>query len=132
MLFLNAPYLWGGRTPFGIDCSGFVQMVYKLKKIRLLRDASQQALHGEPLNFVSEAEPGDLAFFDNEEGIIMHVGLMIDKHRIIHASGNVHIDPVDHMGIYNERENDTRTGSGLSRGLSERGYFFLFLMGCPV
>jgi hypothetical protein len=104
MLFLNAPYLWGGRTPFGIDCSGFVQMVYKLKKIRLLRDASQQALHGEPLNFVSEAEPGDLAFFDNEEGIITHVGLMIDKHRIIHASGNVHIDPVDHMGIYNERE----------------------------
>ena len=104
MLYLNAPYLWGGRTPFGIDCSGFVQMVYKLKKIKLLRDASQQALHGEPLNFVSEAEPGDLAFFDDEEGNIIHVGLMVDKHRIIHASGNVHIDPVDHQGIYNERE----------------------------
>ena len=104
MLYLNAPYLWGGRTPFGIDCSGFVQMVYKLKKIKLLRDASQQAMHGEPLNFVSEAEPGDLAFFDNEEGNITHVGLMMDNHRIIHASGNVHIDPIDHQGIYSERE----------------------------
>ena len=104
MLYLNAPYLWGGRTPFGIDCSGFVQMVYKLKKIKLLRDASQQAQHGEPLNFVSEAEPGDLAFFDDEEGNITHVGLMIDKFRIIHASGNVHIDPIDHLGIYSERE----------------------------
>lgn len=104
MLYLNAPYLWGGRTPFGIDCSGFVQMVYKMKKIRLLRDASQQALHGEPLNFVSEAEPGDLAFFDDDEGKITHVGLMVDKHRILHASGHVHIDPIDHVGIYSKRE----------------------------
>jgi gamma-D-glutamyl-L-lysine dipeptidyl-peptidase len=104
MLYLNAPYLWGGRTPFGIDCSGLVQMVYKIKKIKLLRDASQQATHGEPLNFISEAEPGDLAFFDDEEGNITHVGIMVDKSRIIHASGKVRIDTIDHEGIYNSEE----------------------------
>ena len=104
MMYLNAPYLWGGRTPFGIDCSGLVQMVYKIKKIKLLRDASQQATHGEPLNFVSEAEPGDLAFFDNEEGNITHVGIMVDKSRIIHASGKVRMDTIDHEGIYNTEE----------------------------
>jgi gamma-D-glutamyl-L-lysine dipeptidyl-peptidase len=104
LLYLNAPYLWGGRTPFGIDCSGFVQMVYKLKKIPLLRDASQQASQGEPLNFVSEAEPGDLAFFDNEEGNIIHAGIIMDRNRIIHASGRVRVDIIDHEGIYNEEE----------------------------
>jgi gamma-D-glutamyl-L-lysine dipeptidyl-peptidase len=104
MLYLNAPYLWGGRSPFGIDCSGFVQMVYKLNQVKLPRDASQQAGMGEPVNFVSEAEPGDLAFFDNEEGTIIHVGLVMDKNRIIHASGKVRIDTLDHEGIYNESE----------------------------
>lgn len=104
MLYLNAPYLWGGRTPFGIDCSGLVQMVYKIKKIKLLRDASQQVTQGEPLNFVSEAEPGDLAFFDDDEGKITHVGIMVNKSRIIHASGKVRIDTIDHVGIYNAKE----------------------------
>lgn len=100
-LFLNTPYLWGGKTPFGIDCSGFSQMVYKLNGYQLLRDASQQATQGEVLSFIEESEPGDLAFFDNNEGAITHVGIIMKDNYIIHAHGNVRIDRLDHSGIYN-------------------------------
>lgn len=99
--FLNAPYLWGGKTPFGIDCSGFTQMVYKLNGYNLLRDASQQATQGEALSFIEESEPGDLAFFDNNEGAIIHVGIIMKDNYIIHAHGKVRIDRLDHSGIYN-------------------------------
>lgn len=102
MLYLNAPYFWGGRTPFGIDCSGFVQMVYKLQGLKLMRDASQQASQGEIISLLAEAEPGDLAFFDDFEGKITHVGMIIDPSHIIHCSGQVRIDVLDHEGIYNE------------------------------
>lgn len=104
-MYLNAPYLWGGKTPFGIDCSGFTQMVYKLNGYKLLRDASQQATQGEALSFIEESEPGDLAFFDNEEGNIIHVGIMMENNYIIHASGKVRIDRLDHLGIYNAETN---------------------------
>ena len=104
-MYLNAPYLWGGKTPFGIDCSGFTQMVYKLNGYSLLRDASQQATQGEALSFIEESEPGDLAFFDNEEGNIIHVGIMMENNYIIHASGKVRIDRLDHLGIYNAEVN---------------------------
>ena len=100
-LYLNAPYLWGGKTPFGIDCSGFTQMVYKLNGYKLLRDASQQATQGEALSFIEESEPGDLAFFDNNEGVITHVGIIMSDNYIIHAHGKVRIDRLDHSGIYN-------------------------------
>ncbi|MBO3117505.1 C40 family peptidase [Winogradskyella sp. DF17] len=100
-LYLNAPYLWGGKTPFGIDCSGFTQMVYKLNGIALNRDASQQAAQGEALSFIEESEPGDLAFFDNEDGQIIHVGIIMEDNYIIHAHGKVRIDRLDHSGIYN-------------------------------
>lgn len=100
-LYLNAPYLWGGRSPFGIDCSGFTQMVYKMAGIRLKRDASQQAKQGRTLSFIEEAQPGDLAFFHNPEGKITHVGLMLENNHIIHASGRVKIDKLDHQGIFN-------------------------------
>lgn len=100
-LYLNAPYLWGGKTPFGIDCSGFTQMVYKLNGYKLLRDASQQATQGEALSFIEESEPGDLAFFDNSEGKITHVGIIMEDNYIIHAHGKVRIDRLDHSGIYN-------------------------------
>ncbi|MCL9809450.1 C40 family peptidase [Flavobacterium luminosum] len=104
-MYLNAPYLWGGKTPFGIDCSGFTQMVYKLNGYKLLRDASQQATQGEALSFIEESEPGDLAFFDNEEGNIIHVGIIMENNYIIHASGKVRIDRLDHLGIYNAETN---------------------------
>lgn len=99
-LFLNAPYLWGGRSPFGIDCSGFTQLVYKLNGYKLPRDASQQVEVGTALSFVEEAEAGDLAFFDNEEGNIVHVGIVLENQQIIHASGSVRIDKFDHYGIF--------------------------------
>jgi len=104
-LFLNAPYLWGGKTPFGIDCSGFTQMVYKLNGFSLLRDASQQATQGTALSFIEESEPGDLAFFDNAEGTIIHVGIIMENNYIIHAHGKVRIDRLDHSGIYNVDKN---------------------------
>jgi len=99
--FLNAPYLWGGRTLFGMDCSGLVQTVFKMAGINIKRDAAQQAEQGETVNFLPEVQPGDLAFFDNIEGRIIHVGLMLNAHQIIHASGRVRIDPIDDQGIYN-------------------------------
>lgn len=104
-MYMHAPYLWGGKTPFGIDCSGFTQMVYKLNGHKLFRDASQQANQGEALSFIEESEPGDLAFFDNEEGNIVHVGIIMEDNYIIHASGKVRIDRLDHLGIYNAELN---------------------------
>ncbi len=101
LLYLNTPYLWGGKSPFGIDCSGFSQMVYKLNGYQLKRDASQQATQGEALSFIEESEPGDLAFFDNSEGSITHVGIILKDHYIIHAHGHVRVDRIDHTGIFN-------------------------------
>lgn len=105
-MFLNAPYQWGGRSPFGIDCSGFVQIVYKLNGIYMPRDAYQQAEMGQTLSFIEEAEEGDLAFFDNDEGKITHVGIILTNNRIIHASGKVRIDKLDHQGIFNLEKRD--------------------------
>ena len=99
--FFNAPYLWGGRSPFGIDCSGFTQIIYKMAGISIPRDASQQVLLGTALSFVEETQPGDLAFFDDDEGNIIHVGIMWKRNKIIHASGKVRIDNVDQFGIFN-------------------------------
>lgn len=102
MKYLNAPYLWGGRSPFGVDCSGLTQMVYKIHGIALRRDAWQQAEQGETVDFIESARAADLAFFDNEEGKITHVGLVMDNGLILHASGQVRIDRLDRSGIYNE------------------------------
>jgi hypothetical protein len=99
--YQSAPYLWGGRSPFGIDCSGFTQIVYKFIGIPLKRDAYQQAEQGSVVNFIEEALPGDLAFFANETGKIIHVGIVLKDNRIIHASGKVKIDRLDHFGIHN-------------------------------
>lgn len=101
MMYLNTPYLWGGKSVFGIDCSGMVQQIYKFCGVKLPRDAYQQAEIGEVLSFVEEAEPGDLAFFENPEGKIIHVGIILEGNKIIHAHGKVRIDPIDITGIFN-------------------------------
>lgn len=99
--FVNTPFLWGGRTIFGADCSGFTQMVYKINGHQLFRDAHQQASQGEVLSFIEECEPGDLAFFDNEDGEIIHTGIVLANNHIIHCNGKVRIDRLDSSGIYN-------------------------------
>ncbi len=99
--FLNVPYLWSGRSFFGLDCSGFIQLLYKNHGINLPREAHQQAEKGEVLSFVEECKAGDLAFFENDEGAITHVGMMLSTHQIIHAFGKVRIDSLDSSGIFN-------------------------------
>lgn len=100
-MYLHAPYLWGGKSPFGIDCSGFTQMVYKLSGIRIRRDAAQQAEQGTPVPTIDAAQAGDLAFFVNDEGRVVHTGILLPGGRIMHASGRVRIDTLDPNGILN-------------------------------
>jgi hypothetical protein len=100
--FLNTPYLWGGRSVFGIDCSGFTQLVFKCINIQLLRDTYQQATQGATIESLEEVKCGDVAFFDNAAGKIVHVGIMLDGNTIIHASGKVRIDTIDPVGIINK------------------------------
>lgn len=99
--YLYAPYLWGGRSPLGIDCSGFTQVVFKMIGIKLARDAYQQVEYGTSVDFIEQAKPGDLAFFENNKKRITHVGILLSPGEIIHASGQVRIDRIDHYGIFN-------------------------------
>lgn len=100
MQFINTAYLWGGRTEWGIDCSGFTQQVLRFRKVELPRDASQQASLGNKVSF-NNRKPGNLVFFQNEKGKIIHVGILLTEHKIIHASGHVRIDELTEKGIIN-------------------------------
>ncbi len=100
MKFINSPYIWGGRIPSGIDCSGFTQLVYKIHGIDIPRDSWQQAEAGRAIDFIDTAEPGDLVLFDNERKKFCHVGMILSRGLVIHASGRVRIDSIDHQGIF--------------------------------
>ena len=102
--FLNIPYLWGGKNALGMDCSGFTGIIHSIFGHQLLRNASEQATQGIPVKSIKNAHPGDLAFFDHEDGKISHVGLILDSDRIIHCSGRVKVEKLDENGIFSTEQ----------------------------
>jgi cell wall-associated NlpC family hydrolase len=118
--YLNSPYQWGGKNPFGIDCSGFTQMVFKICGYKLMRDASQQVNQGKVVDSLAASRQGDLAFFSNDDGKVIHTGILLAENKIIHASGKVRIDNIDEQGIHHaETRTLTHRLSSIRRMLSE-------------
>ncbi|KAA3623257.1 MAG: hypothetical protein DWQ02_24780 [Bacteroidetes bacterium] len=101
-MYLNVPFLWGGRSAMGIDAPGFVQVVCRMSGIQLPREAEEQIYSGDNVEFIDHALPGDLAYFENTRGRITHVGILLKDKQVIHAYGKVRIDDIDHFGIFNQ------------------------------
>ena len=99
--YVSAPYQWGGKSPFGIDASGFVQMVFKITGYFLQRDVRQQSLQGKKIKTYEEAKPGDIAFFAEKGETVKHVGIILDDQKLIHSFGQVRIDPLTEEGTLN-------------------------------
>ena len=120
--WLHAPYLWGGRTFLGVDCSGFVQTVFKIIGVSLLRDAWQQQVQGASVPEPEASHPGDVAFFHNDAGKIIHVGIVLSSQKIIHASGTVRIDSLTRDGIiHSSSGKQTHTLHSIKRMLTVDG-----------
>lgn len=101
LIYLNTPYLWGGKSLFGIDCSGLVQNCFKAQGKVIPRDASQQVYFGHEIAY-TDRQIGDVPFFINAKGIVHHVGILTEKNKIIHAAGQVRVDPFTDQGIFRE------------------------------
>ena len=102
LMYYNVPYVAGGRSPWGIDNAGLVQMVYRLAGVGVPRQLARWAAEGQTLSFLEEALPGDVVLFGDESGVVTHAGVLWEAGRVIHASGRVRVDKIDHHGIFNE------------------------------
>ncbi len=98
--YLSAPFLQGGRSPLGIDSGALIQLAFGALGIALPRLPAAQVMEGEEVNFFDEYRPGDIAFFENHKGQLVHAGILLPEGQVLHCHERVRIDKVDHFGIF--------------------------------
>lgn len=99
--YLNTPFQWGGKSSFGIDASGLTQMTFKINGYRLGRTVQDQSKQGKEVTGIMNSLPGDLVFFTSKDEKYRHVGILLDKQKVIHSSGWVRTDNINEEGILN-------------------------------